>query len=241
MRNTAVLIVDDSVVVRRMLSRMIDEFPGFEVAASAASGPAALELISSRSVDVITLDVDMAPMNGLEFLDELKRRKVHLPVLMLSSLTSKGTEVTLEALLRGAADYIQKPSSDLPLGDFADELRKKLQSLVTRERWAPRPRVEGATRGARSSGRFSLVAIGASTGGPEALTQVLRDLPGDFPIPILIVQHMPPQFTGPFAQRLNEKCAVQVLHAEHGMRVDGGCVYVAPGGRHMVLNRSLGG
>lgn len=241
MHKASVLVVDDSVVVRRMLSRIIDELPGFAVAASAASGPAALEFLNGKKIDLVTLDVEMEPMNGLEVLDELKRRGVRVPVLMLSSLTSAGTDVTLDALLRGAADYIQKPTAGAPRDRFASELRAKLCELVAADLRSDGSTVQASNnRIHRPNGRFSRVAIGASTGGPEALTTVLRGLPGDFPVPVFVVQHMPPQFTAPFAERLNAKCAVSVTHAEDGMSVEPGVVYIAPGGRHMLVTSRRG-
>jgi len=234
-----VLVIDDSALMRELLTALIASDPAFEVVGAAPDPLVAWERIKTLRPDVLTLDVEMPRMDGLSFLDRLM---VHHPVptLMVSSLTEKGCDTTLRALELGAVDFVTKPKVDLAHGFGASgaELLAKLR-VVAGARVRPRvagPPVAAAPR-ALGKGTHTVVAIGASTGGTEALHAVLTALPADAP-GIVIVQHMPERFTAQFASRLDSHCAIHVKEAAHGDRVLPGHALVAPGGRHMRLRRS---
>lgn len=246
-----VLVVDDSAVIRQLLSEMIDAQPDMEVVGTAADPFIARDKIKRLNPDVITLDVEMPRMDGVTFLRNLMRLRP-LPVLMISTLTDAGADVTLEALDVGAFDYVTKPKvgSDSSLRDYqeliADKLRaaaavdvaklERASSALTRTTVIPK-RSPAKTNYQPKTG--ALVAIGASTGGTEAIKDVLQDLPENF-APIVIAQHIPPQFSKSYAQRLDRLCAMRVFEAEHDQPVEQGCAYVAPGDFQMGL-RNRGG
>jgi len=241
-----VLVVDDSAFMRTALSRMISSELGFEVVGTACSGIDALEKIPTLDPDVITLDVEMPGFNGLETLKRIMA-EFPRPVIMVSAVTDKDAEATFNALGAGAFDYIPKQmsSTSLDILHIRPGLVAKIHAASTARRQTPaspvvkkRPRSSPAGLRDTHSSTPAIVAVGSSTGGPKALQEILPHLPADLSVPILIVQHMPPGFTGPFAQRLNNLCAVKVREAVHRDPIEPGVVYIAPSGRHMTVNRS---
>ncbi len=241
LKKIRVLCVDDSALVRGLMVEIINGHSDMEVVATAPDPLVARELIKQHNPDVLTLDVEMPRMDGLDFLERLMRLRP-MPVVMVSSLTERGSEVTLRALELGAVDFVTKPKLGLRDGlmEYSDLIADKLRAAA-----ASRPRQLGAQPPRRrivSAQPFSttekLVMIGASTGGTEAIRQVLEPLPHNSPA-IMITQHMPAGFTRSFVQRLDNLCAVQVHEAEDGQRVLPGHVYLAPGGvAHMKVARS---
>ena len=236
-----VLIVDDSALIRQMLSEIIKRFDDLDVVGTAPDPLVAREMIRQLNPDVLTLDVEMPRMDGLDFLERLMRLRP-MPVVMISSLTERGSEISLRALELGAVDFIAKPRFDALHGllDYADQVAEKIRIAAAArirrpEPASPRlPSVAPARSGAVADG---LIAIGASTGGTEAIRQVLVSLPAAC-LPILITQHMPSGFTLSFARRLDSLCAIKVKEAEHGDPLLPGCAYVAPGGAtHMRVQR----
>jgi two-component system, chemotaxis family, protein-glutamate methylesterase/glutaminase len=232
-----VLIVDDSALMRALLSDLLGADPGIVVVGTASDPLIARDRIKALNPDVITLDVEMPRMDGIAFLEKIMTLRP-MPVLMVSSLTQAGADTTLRALELGAVDYVAKPMIDLKQGMQAlrEELIAKVKVAAgarVRSHGAPPARLAGA--GYQSSER--VVAIGASTGGVEALQEILYALPADSPA-IVVTQHMPPVFTSSFARRLDAACAVAVAEASHDARVLPGHVYIAPGGRHLEIGRS---
>ena len=244
-----VLVVDDSVVVRRLVARVLEEEPDIEVVGAAANGRIALAKLTQLGVDVVTLDIEMPEMDGLATLAELRPRWPRLPVIMFSTLTERGAQATLEALSLGASDYVTKPTGlhnpAEALAAVKAELLPRIRALHGRaaaaaaaiSRPAPpaAPAVKPVARPANA--RIDLVAIGVSTGGPNALADLLPALPADFPVPVVVVQHMPPVFTRMLANRLDGRCAVPVIEAEGGEVLAPGRVHIAAGGRHLALVR----
>jgi len=240
MAPTRVMIVDDAVVVRRLLSDVISEDPDLEVVATAANGQIALDRLDRYEPDVIILDVEMPVMDGLATLEEIRRRDRRLPVIMFSTLTQRGATATLDALSRGANDYLTKPTNTAGITDAKDQIRRDLvprvRALVGRDRVDDaevRPTTPVTTRKSSPGARIDVLAIGVSTGGPNALNEVLPALPRELPVPVVVVQHMPPVFTRLLAERLDAKCALSVAEAEAGMRLEPGHVFVAPGDHHL--------
>jgi two-component system chemotaxis response regulator CheB len=249
-----VLVVDDSVVVRRLVTTALSSDPEIEVLGTASSGRLALDKIGQLNPDLVTLDIEMPDMDGLETLKELRRRHPKLPVVMFSSLTERGAAITLDALTFGANDYVCKPakvsSPDEAMANVRDQLIPKIKAL-TIGRSGPaavarpvaaspvlvRRRVAMPSTSIEPIGPVEVIAIGASTGGPDALASILSKLPADFPVPIVIVQHMPPLFTRLFAQRLNSGCQITVREARDGDLVEPGTVLIAPGDFHLSLRR----
>ncbi len=246
-----VLIVDDSPMMRRLLSDIVNAAPDMQVVGTAADPIVAHELLKSLSPDVLTLDVEMPKMNGIEFLRRLMRFRP-MPVVMVSSFTASGSEQTLKALELGAMDFVTKPGADAKTAaaDFAGDVRDKIRSArvawaaspdpVVVERSVLAPPVIAAARPGWRPAAEDLVVIGASTGGTEALKAVLVALPENTP-GILIVQHMPQSFTGSFARRLDSLCRIHVKEAAHGERVLPGTAYVAPGHSHLLVRKSGAG
>jgi two-component system, chemotaxis family, protein-glutamate methylesterase/glutaminase len=241
-----VLVVDDSAVMRAFLGQLIASQPDMELAGVVSDPVLAAERIRQRAPDVLTLDVEMPRMNGLDFLRQLMATRP-LPVVMISSLTRQGAEATIRALELGAVDYFAKPASiDEFQGatlEIAEKIRAAAQARVSRRsRPAPDKPVAAPrlTALGRSSGLGTVIGIGASTGGVEGLRTVLTALPNDMP-PILVAQHMLPGFTGAFARRLDAICELSVKEAEDGEDALSGVAYVAPGGRHLLLARRRAG
>lgn len=234
-----VLCVDDSALIRNLLQEMIDAQPDMEVVAVAPDPLIARDLIKQHNPDVLTLDVEMPRMDGLDFLERLMRLRP-MPVLMVSSLTQAGSEITLRALELGAVDFIAKPSMGIRNGmlDYAEEIVGRIRAAArSRPRQRPRTSTPVATLTAPMVSSEKLIIIGASTGGTEAIRQVLEPLPANSPA-ILITQHMPGGFTRSFAERLNRLCRITVKEAENGERVLPGHAYIAPGDHHLELARS---
>jgi len=235
-----VLCVDDSALIRDLLREIINSQPDMEVVAVAPDPLVARDLIKRHNPDVLTLDVEMPRMDGLDFLERLMRLRP-MPVLMVSSLTQSGSEITLRALELGALDFVAKPALGIRSGmlEYANDIAEKIRAAAK-----SRPR---QARQAQSAPRVALKApltssekliiIGASTGGTEAIRAVLEPLPANSPA-ILIAQHMPGGFTRSFAERLDRLCQLTVKEASDGERVLPGHVYIAPGGVHLKLVRS---
>lgn len=231
-----VLVVDDSALLRKVVSNVLNDAPGIEVSDVARNGVEALKLISRNKPDLVTLDVEMPVMNGLETLKAIKET-YQLPVIMLSSRSNE--ETTLEALELGAEDFIEKPASISRQWDrFRDDLGERIRIHFTRDQ-SEGYKVNTARVISRELVQkkpdLKAVVIGASTGGPKALVKVIKSVKADLPFPIFIVQHMPEGFTRSFAHRLDTACKVKVSEAAEGMKVQPGEIYLAPGGRHMTV------
>ncbi len=244
-RLVRVLVADSSVFMRTALTRMIESDPALRVSGTAQSGLDVLEMITLLRPDVVTLDVDMPGLNGLEVLKRIMRDSPR-PVIMVSSLAQQGAEPTLEALANGAFDYVPKQLShvSVEIEDIREELIAKIKAAA-QACW-PRP-VARVTPAACSPVKTcfrtlhqvapAVVALGISTGGPKALQEILPILPTDLPVGVLIVQHMPPGFTAPLAHRLDSLCKVSVREAAHEDLIEPGVVYIAPAGQHMTVHR----
>jgi two-component system chemotaxis response regulator CheB len=236
-----VLVVDDSALIRQVLTELLSRDPAIEVVGTAPDPYVARERIKALSPDVITLDIEMPRMDGLSFLEKLMALRP-LPVVVVSTLTQKGTDAAIRALELGAMDYVAKPLLNIRNGmvELEQELVAKVK-LAAASR--PRARQTAAsslaplTADPRLSTAGRIVAIGASTGGVETLQRILVRLPASSPA-ILVTQHMPPGFTASFARRLDAQCAVTVIEATDGRRVLPGHVYIAPGARHLELVRN---
>ncbi|WP_136255294.1 MULTISPECIES: protein-glutamate methylesterase/protein-glutamine glutaminase [Halomonadaceae] len=235
-----VLCVDDSALIRDLLSEIINAQPDMEVVAVAPDPIVARDLIKQHNPDVLTLDVEMPRMDGLDFLERLMRLRP-MPVLMVSSLTQSGSEVTLRALELGALDFLAKPSMGIRNGmmEYGDLIAEKLRAAArSRPRQArAKDRPAPQTLQAPLVSSEKLLIIGASTGGTEAIRNVLEPLPSNAPA-ILITQHMPGGFTRSFAERLDKLCRIRVKEASDGERVLPGHAYIAPGDQHLKLARS---
>jgi two-component system chemotaxis response regulator CheB len=241
-----VVVVDDSALVRRLLAEIINRQPDMECVGTAADPYAARETIRTLDPDVITLDVEMPRMDGIDFLGKLMRLRP-MPVVMVSTLTERGAEVTLRALELGAIDFVAKPKIGVAdgLGQLADEITDKVR-IASRARLHRRPAAAPAgtpvtpAAAPAALGRLStekILFIGASTGGTEATKEVLTQLPADFPA-VMITQHMPPGFTTSYAARLDGLCRIRVAEARDGERVLPGHAYLAPGGFHLGVEKS---
>ncbi|MBU1564349.1 MAG: chemotaxis response regulator protein-glutamate methylesterase [Proteobacteria bacterium] len=266
MKNLRVLVVDDTIVYRKAVSDIIEEIPGVELAGVAHNGKIALSKILTLKPDILTLDIEMPEMNGIEVLEELQRSHPRIGVIMLSTLTTEGSDMTMRALELGAFDFILKPQSKNQI-EGKKEIRAALEPILkafAKSKYAPSflsnkvriPAPTSALRGTISNGhpggtrvlkplgpkpttlrrgKSEIVVIGISTGGPNALNQMLPRLPGDLGVPVLIVQHMPPVFTKSLAASLDKKCALTVKEAVNGENILPNVVYIAPGGKQMKL------
>ncbi|MEG3840180.1 chemotaxis response regulator protein-glutamate methylesterase [Microcoleus sp. herbarium14] len=255
-----ILIVDDSVVVRRLLSNVLDGDAALEVVGTAANGKIALAKISQVNPDLIVLDVEMPEMDGWETLAAIRKQDRDIPVIMFSALTELGAVATLEALALGATDYVTKPhnmkSKEAALEQVREQLIPKIKAFCTggkrgnlgnikvpeKEKIATtilpiKPRFISSNSAVNIKSKVEIVAVGVSTGGPNALEAILQDLPANFPVPIVIVQHMPPVFTKRLADRLTEKCKIRVEEAVTGGILEPGVVWIAPGDYHLVLEK----
>lgn len=240
-----VLVVDDSVVIRRLVTEGLAADPSIEVVGQAPNGRIAVEKVAELKPDAVTMDIEMPVMNGIEAVRAIRRMPSRIPIVMFSTLTERGASATLDALAAGASDYVTKPSN---VGSFQesqrnirDQLVPKLKAL-TRTRQAagsstPPPAATPTAAARRRTGAFAVLTIGCSTGGPDALANVLPSLPADLPVPVVIVQHMPPVFTKLLAQRLDSTCKLRVSEAVHGEPVVAGRVLIAPGGMHLTIRR----
>jgi len=273
-----VLIVDDSAMMRNLIGRMVEDTPGLIIAEKAMNGVFALQKIPRVNPDVIILDLEMPEMNGIEFLQERKKRGIKIPVVILSSIAEKGAKITMEALALGANDFIQKPSGSVSMdihtvrdtlipmlfgygGAFRrSQGRKVLSPNEYPKKTAPTPdsvhpditahfsytpqSVEPAKPPTplRKPARTEIIAIGISTGGPDALRVVFSQLDKDLTVPIVVVQHMPPGFTFEFAKSLDRICPMDVKEAEEGDDIRNGRILIAQGNKHLeVARKGMGG
>lgn len=250
MSRIRVLVVDDAVVVRRLVSDVIGADPALEIAGTAANGRIALAKIAQVNPDIVTLDVEMPEMDGLATLTAIRKQYPLLPVIMFSTVTRRGAETTIDALSLGANDYVTKPANVGCVTEAVQCLREQLIpkiklwcSRATRsENVALRPGnsflyLVSPRRMAALPPRVEAIAIGVSTGGPNALSILIPELPGDLPVPVVVVQHMPPVFTRLLADRLATQSAMPVSEGVAGEEVQAGHVYVAPGDYHMTVKR----
>ena len=238
-----VLIVDDSRVVRQVLRELLSQDPALHVVGEAEDPYEARELIKKLNPDVLTLDIEMPRMDGLTFLKNLMRLRP-MPVVMLSTLTTKGADVTLDALEIGAVDFIAKPKMEFLLqssSGFREQLIRKLKTAAaSRPQATAKSQVSAQTITVNAATKTnSLIALGASTGGTEALRDVLKSFPANAPA-VVLTQHIPAAFSKRFAERLDQHCQMAVHEATHGQRILPGNVYVAPGDRHLRIQRRDG-
>lgn len=253
-RKTRVIVVDDSALVRSLLAEIINRQPDMECIGTANDPLVAREMIREKNPDVITLDIEMPKMDGIDFLGRIMRLRP-MPVLMISTLTERGAEITMRALELGAVDFVSKPRVGVANGlsqlatEIVDKIRIAAAAHVHRmvkpaapavseagAAVAPKPLLSSATLLGKLSTE-KLIAIGASTGGTEAIKEVLTKMPADAPA-IVITQHMPPGFTTSFAARLDSLCQITVKEATHGERLLPGHAYIAPGGKQFAISRS---
>ncbi|MCX5813496.1 MAG: chemotaxis response regulator protein-glutamate methylesterase [Proteobacteria bacterium] len=243
-----VLVVDDSAFMRSAISRMLEKDDDIHVVGTAKNGQEAIEKVDELKPDVVTLDIEMPVMNGIEALKHIIA-KHHLPVIMFSALTKEGAEITMEALHIGASDFITKDFSNVSLNISTkeNELINKVKSvamnkvmvLLKRLEQMRKPFVMNINNANKNNNhtKHKILAIGASTGGPPALQHILTRFPKDFPVPIIIAQHMPKLFTQSFAQRLNTASQIEVKEAENGEMLRPGIALIAPGDTHMGIKR----
>jgi len=246
-----ILIVDDSVVIRKVLAEALVADPEIEVAGSAADGNIALAKIPQLKPDLVTMDVEMPVKSGIETLVEIRKLYPKLPVIMFSTLTERGATVTLDALSLGASDYVTKPSNtgsvEQTRAKIQAELIPKIKGLC-RKSMPPPSAVKPAKPVARPAAyvkpqmhtRIDVLAIGTSTGGPNALAELLPGLPGDLPVPVVIVQHMPPLFTRFLAERLDKQCPLRIKEGAPGELIKPGVAWIAPGDYHMQVAKGDG-
>lgn len=268
----SVMIVDDSVLMRKLIGKIIEDDPEIEIAAKAMNGKFALSKMKTHEPDLIILDLEMPEMDGITFLKEKHKLSNNIPVIILSSIATKGAAVTMEALSLGASDFITKPSGSvsLDIADIGDRLKSLIKAYGNDYIRRHRSKKSSSLRSATTSviekkdiavarpatairdwekitplckpGKFELLAIGISTGGPNALRKVFAMIPENFPLPIVVVQHMPAGFTKEFAKGLDRISPLQVKEAEEGDILKAGRVLIAPGDRHIKVERkSLGG
>lgn len=247
-----IMIVDDSVVARKVLTDVLSSDPDLDVAGWASNGRLALAKLQNLCPDIILLDVEMPEMNGLETIPGIRKILPRTPIIMFSTLTERGAEATFDALALGASDYLAKPSNK-DMAATSESIRRdlipKIKALChfpTAARNAPatvtsaaalssRPKIRGAS--SRYASQPKIVAIGVSTGGPDALAKLLPSFPANFPLPVVIAQHMPPIFTGLLAKRLATKCTLSVNEARSSELLAPSCIRIAPGDFHMVVQQ----
>jgi two-component system, chemotaxis family, protein-glutamate methylesterase/glutaminase len=253
-----VMVVDDSVVVRKIVTDVLSEDPGIEVVGTAVNGKVALQKLEHLKPDLITMDIEMPEMNGIEAVRAIRAGqggtgRNRVPIVMFSTLTERGASATLDALSAGANDYVTKPANVGSVGQSMDSVREQLipriRALTGRPAAAAparaaapapvAPRPPAPRPGPRTAP--SVLVIGSSTGGPEALATVVPHLPASLPVPVLLVQHMPPVFTRQFAQRLDRLSALRVVEAVDGTPLQPGTVHLAPGDHHLVIRADRGG
>jgi len=270
-----VLIVDDSALMRNLIGRIVDDTPGLTVADKAMNGYFALQKLDRCDADIIVLDLEMPEMNGIEFLKERKKRNIEVPVVILSSIASKGAEITMEALSLGASDFIQKPSGSISedihvvkdiiveklLGYGGAYRRKRGKKVLAPSEYTPKTpsaknsdiaihfKLAAAVPVApaapptpvRKPSTTEIIAIGISTGGPDALRVVFQKIDADLKIPIVVVQHMPAGFTSEFAKSLDRICPLDVKEAEDGDAIQPGRILIAQGNKHLEVEKKVGG
>jgi len=259
----SVLVVDDSVVVRRLIQDALSGEPDITVVGTASNGRLAVGRVEQLKPDVVTMDIEMPEMNGIEAVRELRKRQHRVPVIMFSTLSSSGASATLDALAAGATDYVTKPANTGSVQASIEAVRTQLVPKIlglggkgrrtaapvaapstpvrTRPQVDPRPTSTAfkttALVAPNPNAKIDVIAVGCSTGGPDALATVLGSIPASLPVPIVVVQHMPPLFTKMFAERLDRTQAVTVHEATDGVKLLPGNVYIAPGDKHMMVVR----
>lgn len=251
MSQIQIMIIDDSLVVRRVLTDVLSSDPDLAIAGWASNGRLALGKLQTLRPDIILLDIEMPEMNGLETIPGIRRILPHTPIIMFSTLTERGAEATLEALALGASDYVAKPSnrnmaatSEAIQRDLVPKIKALCHFPVCVQGPASaapspiaqirQPEIRLHPANLRST-QIKIVAIGVSTGGPDALAKLLPSFPANFPLPVVIAQHMPPIFTTLLAKRLASKCALPVREGQPGEMLGPSCVWIAPGDYHMVV------
>lgn len=253
-----VMVVDDTVTYRRILSDVIESIGEAQVVATAPQGRLALARLEQQHIDLVLLDLEMPDMDGLETLIEIRKKHPQVSVIMISGQTARAAQATVQALEQGALDFVRKPEgSDMEASrkELVDKLKPllrhvrtrcnlrspQLESQVKASLLKPKdmvaPPVRAPLRKGPMPSRFQAVGIGVSTGGPNALGEVIPRLPRDFPLPILLVQHMPPGFTASLAEHLDRRSPLEVIEAKEGELILPGRIYIAPGGRHMVVRK----
>jgi two-component system chemotaxis response regulator CheB len=246
-----VMVVDDSVVVRKIVTDVLSADPDIEVVGTAVNGKVAVAKLEQLKPDLITMDIEMPEMNGIEAVRAIRALRNRVPIVMFSTLTDRGASATLDALSAGANDYVTKPANVGSVGQSMESVRQqlipKIKGLTGRPVFLgtpppapvapPRPAAPRTGPGKKPA----VLVIGSSTGGPEALARVLPQLPAALPVPILLVQHMPPVFTRQFAQRLDRLCALRVVEATDGVPLEPGTVHLAPGDHHLVVRAGARG
>src|SRR3954468_2562102 len=252
------MVVDNSVVVRKIVTDVLSADPGIEVVGTAVNGKVALAKLENLRPDLVTMDIEMPEMNGIDAVRGIRAGEggaafTRIPVVMFSTLTERGAAATLDALSAGGNDYVTKPAN---VGSARQSTERVREQLIPRIRaLTGRPAAPAAARVAapapvlprpaapRTGPRTApaVLVIGSSTGGPEALTKVIPHLPASLPVPVLLVQHMPPVFTRQFAQRLDRLCALRVVEAVDGTPLQPGTVHLAPGDRHLLVRKTARG
>jgi two-component system chemotaxis response regulator CheB len=262
----SVLIVDDSALMRNLIGRMVEATPGLVIADKAMNGNFALQKIPRCNPDIIVTDIEMPEMNGIQFLEERKKRGIDIPVIVLSAIASKGAQITMEALSLGASDFIQKPSGSTSedIHTVSEHLTTMLLAYGSQYRKAKGKRILSPSEfpekksspvtdifpqktkevvpaphpdQLRKTGKIEIIAIGISTGGPDALREVFAHIDGDIRQPIVVVQHMPAGFTGEFARSLDRLCPLEVKEAEEGDLLKPGRILIAQGNKHIEVEK----
>ncbi|MEQ8762606.1 MAG: chemotaxis response regulator protein-glutamate methylesterase [Planctomycetota bacterium] len=245
MNKLRVLIVDDAIVVRRMLTNVLSDDPELLVAGTAPNGRVGLTRIEQVQPDVVILDVEMPVLDGLETVSEIRKKWPRLPVIMFSTRTERGAAATLEALSRGASDYVAKPANVGSVSTAMDRIRQdlipKIKALCGRLRpvglAVAATTLNATSPAAAPSQKVDAIVVAVSTGGPNALADIVSQFPATLPIPILIVQHMPPTFTQLLAQRLDAQTPLEVRESQGGEVLGPNQIWIAPGGRHLTVRR----
>jgi two-component system chemotaxis response regulator CheB len=247
------MVVDDSVVVRKIVTDVLSADPGIDVVGTAVNGKVALGKLEALRPDLITMDIEMPEMNGIDAVRAIRAARSRVPIIMFSTLTERGATATLDALSAGANDYVTKPANVGSVGQSMESVREQLIPRIRALTGRPpgpaaaraaaaapvAPRIPAPRSGPRS--RPAVLVVGSSTGGPEALAKVLPHLPASLPVPVLMVQHMPPVFTRQFAQRLDRLSALRVVEAVDGTPLLPGTVHLAPGDHHLLIRPDRGG